>query len=130
MRLTIFAATFAFLLWGTPAFAGSNPDQDLDGVGDVIDNCSEHPNPVQDDTDGDMCGNLCDANYDQGGNVGFGDFGAFTNSGFGTTDELYMHTEPVGGGRLVGFGDFGFFTQNFATVPGPSGTTSGTTACP
>jgi hypothetical protein len=130
MRLTIFAATFAFLLWGTPAFAGSNPDLDLDGVGDVIDNCSEMANPAQDDTDGDDCGNLCDANYDQGGNVGFGDFGSFTNSGFGTSQEVYMHVEPIGGGRLVGFGDFGFFTGNFATVPGPSGTTAGTTACP
>ena len=49
MRLTIFAATFAFLLWGAPAFAGSNPDFDNDGVGDVIDNCSETVNPVQDD---------------------------------------------------------------------------------
>jgi hypothetical protein len=128
MRLTIFAATFAFLLWGTPAFAGSNPDFDLDGVGDVIDNCSLAANPAQDDTDGDECGNLCDANYDQGGVVGFGDFGSFTNTGFGTTLELYKGTEPVT--DAVGFGDFGFFTQNFGTVPGPSGTTAGTTACP
>ncbi|MBW2543829.1 MAG: thrombospondin type 3 repeat-containing protein [Deltaproteobacteria bacterium] len=129
MRLTIFAATLAFLLWGTPAFAGSNPDFDLDGVGDVIDNCSERANPVQDDTDGDECGNLCDANYDQGGQVGFGDFGLFSQN-FGTANELYQHVEPIGGGRLVGFGDFGFFSANFGTVPGPSGTTAGTTACP
>lgn len=128
MRLTIFAATFAFLLWGTPAFAGSNPDFDLDGVGDVIDNCSEAPNPAQTDSDGDDCGNLCDANYDQGGLVGFGDFGAFTGSGFGTTNEVFNHTEPTS--DTVGFGDFGFFTSNFGTVPGPSGTTAGTTACP
>jgi hypothetical protein len=128
MRLTIFAATFAFLLWGTPAFAGSNPDLDLDGVGDVIDNCSENANPAQDDTDGDDCGNLCDANYDQEGTVGFGDFGAFTNNGFGNIDELYNHTEPVD--DTVGFGDFGFFTQQFGAAPGPSGTTAGTTACP
>ena len=129
MRLTIFAATFAFLLWGTPAFAGTNPDFDGDGVGDVIDNCSEAVNPVQDDTDGDDCGNLCDANYDQTGTVGFGDFGAFS-AAFGTTQEVYMHVEPIGGGRSVGFGDFGFFSANFGTNPGPSGTTTGTAACP
>ena len=130
MRLTIFAATFAFLLWGAPAFAGSNPDFDNDGVGDVIDNCSETVNPVQDDTDGDECGNFCDANYDQGGEVGFADFGAFS-AAFGTTQEVYMHVEPVDGDiRQVGFGDFGFFSANFGTVPGPSGTTTGTSACP
>jgi hypothetical protein len=129
MRLTIFAATFAFLLWGTPAFAGSNPDFDLDGVGDVIDNCSEAANPVQDDTDGDDCGNLCDADYTQAGIVDFAAFGEFSQN-FATTNELYMHVEPIGGGRQVGFGDFGFFSQVFGLAPGPSGTTAGTLACP
>ncbi len=28
----VFAATFAFLLWGTPAFAGSAPDSDSSGI--------------------------------------------------------------------------------------------------
>jgi hypothetical protein len=100
---------------------------DCDGVGDQLDNCSETPNPAQDDTDGDSCGNLCDANYDQGGQVGFGDFGAFMQN-FGTTNQLYNHTEPVD--DVVGFGDFGFFVANFGVVPGPSGPTSGTIACP
>ncbi len=127
MRLTIFAATFVFLLWGTPAFAGSNPDFDLDGIGDVIDNCSEAANPAQDDTDGDDCGNLCDANYTQSGTVGFADFGEFT-ANFGTSNQLYKGTEPVT--NAVGFGDFGFYTQSFGLAPGPSGTTAGTIACP
>jgi hypothetical protein len=105
------------------------PDFDGDGVMDQLDNCSEAFNPAQDDTDGDFCGNLCDANYDGFGTVGFGDFGAFT-AHFGTTDELYQHLEPIGGGEHVGFGDFGFFTAHFGTVPGPSGTTPGTVACP
>ncbi|MFB3117365.1 MAG: thrombospondin type 3 repeat-containing protein, partial [Myxococcota bacterium] len=77
MRFTIFAAMFAFLLWGTPAFAGTNPDFDGDGVGDVIDNCSTEPNATQDDTDLDECGNLCDADYDNDGTVGIVDFGQF-----------------------------------------------------
>jgi hypothetical protein len=128
MKLTLLTATLALLLWGMPAMAGPpGLDSDGDGVHDGLDNCSEVANAAQDDTDGDDCGNLCDANYDQGGTVGFGDFGSFT-LGFGTTDELYNHTEPVD--DTVGFGDFGFFTLSFGGTPGPSGTTAGTVACP
>ncbi len=67
MRLTIFAAAITFLLWGTPAFAA---DLDDDGIEDEFDNCLEAMNPAQDDTDGDDCGNLCDADYDDSGTVG------------------------------------------------------------
>ncbi|MBW2495222.1 MAG: hypothetical protein JRE43_10770, partial [Deltaproteobacteria bacterium] len=59
--------------------------------------------------------------------VGFGDFGLFAQT-FATPSELHNHTEPVD--DVVGFADFGFFSSNFGTNPGPSGTTSGTTACP
>ncbi len=103
---------------------------DGDGVGDAIDNCSETSNAFQDDTDLDDCGNLCDADYNQTGIVDFGDFGFFTQC-FGTANQLCMHVEPILGiGRLVSFGDFGFLAVNFGRVPGPSGTTAGTTACP
>jgi hypothetical protein len=135
MRLTVFAAPLAFLLWGTPAFAGSAPDFDSDGVGDQIDNCSIWVNTGQDDIDLDGCGNLCDADYDQSGAVGFPDFGQFATA-FGTTDAVKCHAEPIPPdlpdfiGCTVGFPDFGFFTGAFGSVPGPSGTTSGTTACP
>jgi hypothetical protein len=136
MRLTVFAATLAFLLWGTHAFAGTAPDFDGDAVGDAVDNCSEHINTAQDDTDGDDCGNLCDADYGGilppgSGIVGFADFGAVTAHFGGNTaaDELYCHTEPIPG-CVVGFGSFGFVTLNFGSIPGPSGTTAGTVACP
>jgi len=36
MKLTIFAAALAFLLWGMPAFA---QDSDGDGFDDAVDNC-------------------------------------------------------------------------------------------
>jgi hypothetical protein len=128
MKLTIFAATCAFLLWGTPAFAGSNPDFDSDGVGDVIDNCSEAPNSVQDDTDEDSCGNLCDADYDQTGTTVIADFNSFRGA-FQTVSPLHKHVEPVE--NPVAIGDFNFFRSVFQTTPpGPSGTTAGTTACP
>jgi hypothetical protein len=129
MRLTITAAMFAFLLWATPAFAGTNPDQDLDGIGDTIDNCSLASNPDQDDTDGDLCGNLCDADYDQTGNTTIADFNGF-RSAFLTVTPLFKHTEPVPG-ALVAIADFNFFRSAFlATPPGPSGPTPGTVACP
>ena len=128
MRLTIFAAMFAFLLWGTPAFAGSAPDQDVDGVADTLDNCSDALNAAQDDTDGDDCGNLCDADYDQTGDVGILDFNQFRTA-FLNVDEEKNHVEPVPG-RAVGILDFNFFRSAFLFTPGPSGTTAGTLACP
>ena len=104
------------------------PDPDGDGIDSPFDNCSLRANPAQDDTDADGCGNLCDADYDQSGTVSIADFGRFALC-FGTPDEICQHAEPIGG-RLVGIGDFGFFVNSFATAPGPSGTTSGTKACP
>jgi len=129
MRLTVFAATLAFLLWGTPAFAGSAPDNDGDGISDAIDNCSLASNTGQDDTDGDDCGNLCDADYDNSGVVGFPDFGEFAGAFGNTGQEEYCHDQPIPG-CVVGFPDFGFFAGAFGGGTGPSGTTSGTLACP
>jgi len=128
MRLTVFAAMFAILLWGTSAFAGSAPDFDGDGIADGIDNCSEAQNAAQDDTDADDCGNLCDADYDNSGVVGFSDF-FLQSAAFGGSNQLYCNTEPVPG-CAVGFDDFFFLAGAFGGAPGPSGTTAGTTACP
>jgi len=136
MRLTVFAATLAFLLWGTHAFAGTAPDFDGDGIGDGSDNCSDRLNTAQDDTDGDLCGNLCDADYGGltppgSGTVGFADFGAvIANFGAsGGANEVYCHVEPIPG-CVVGFASFGFVVSNFGLAPGPSGPSTGTTACP
>ena len=135
MRLTVFAATLAFLLWGAPAFAGTAPDGDGDGISDGLDNCSDHINPFQDDTDADDCGNLCDADYTGGGVVNLAAFGDFLLA-FNTNDEQKCHFEatdpdgPVEGNCVVGLDDFGYFLGVFNTAPGPSGTTDGTTACP
>jgi hypothetical protein len=131
MKLMALAATLALLVFGaTPVFAGA-PCMDTvgDTVADCDDNCSDVPNPGQDDTDGDDCGNICDADFDQSGSVGFADFGAFTAPGiFGGFDLEYDLTEAVAG--PVGFGDFGAFTALFGPPAGPSGTTPGTVACP
>ena len=105
------------------------PDPDGDGVDSPFDNCSLRANPAQDDTDGDGCGNLCDADYGQSGTVSIADFGAYAQN-FGTTNNLYQHTPPINATTTVSIGDFGFYAQNFGKAPGPSGTTAGTTACP
>jgi hypothetical protein len=132
MKRTLVAATLALLLWGTPALAGPQTDTDGDGWIDTEDNCSEVANPAQDDTDGDDCGNICDADYDNNGVVGFSDFGQFVANFNQTGHPLQQHNEPVDPVRVVGFADFGYFVSVF-NVPGsvgPSGTTVGTTACP
>jgi hypothetical protein len=100
----------------------------MDGVADTIDNCSDRANLAQDDTDDDDCGNICDADYNQDGTVGFADFGLFSPA-FGGGDELFCHTQPVPG-CAVGFDDFGYFAVAFNGPPGPSGSTPGTDACP
>ena len=110
-------------------------DSDGDRYPDDEDNCIDASNPFQDDTDGDDCGNLCDADYDQNGIVGLSDFGCFIGQ-FSTADENKCHFEaedpdgPIEGNCLVGLDDFGFFLGVFNTVPGPSGTTAGTIPCP
>ena len=130
MRITVFAATLAFLLWGTPAFAGSSPDSDSDGVADAIDNCSDDANTFQDDSDFDDCGNVCDADFDDTGVVGFPDFGTFV-AAYGGTDQEFCLLEPISVPPcVVGFPDFGAFVAAYGSIPGPSGSTAGTTACP
>ena len=129
MKLIVLAATLVLLVFGiSPAFAGTvDADSDGDSIDDFSDNCSDAFNPAQDDTDGDSCGNICDANYSQSGVVGFPDFGAFTGA-FGTATPNIRLLEP--GSGIVGFPDFGAFTGLFGAAPGPSGSTTGTTACP
>jgi len=104
------------------------PDWDGDGVIDTADNCSNVSNTAQIDTDDDKCGNKCDADYDQSGTPDGGDFGAFAFA-FGTSDEEKCHTGPIPGCTVDG-ADFGFFAFAFGVTPGPSGTTTFTTACP
>jgi len=131
MKRIAWLALTALLFWGTSASAGpGGSDTDGDGVLDHFDNCSIKPNPAQDDTDGDYCGNLCDADYNQDGRVGIADFGQFAIC-FGQCNfELYQHVEPISDDNIVNIADFGYFSSVFGGIPGPSGTTPGTVACP
>jgi hypothetical protein len=129
MKRMAFLAAIAILSWGRPALGGSQHSPFcMDGVSYLLDNCVVACNTNQDDTDHDDCGNLCDADYDNNGVVGFPDFGAFVGA-FGGTNEEFCHNEPIPG-CIVGFPDFGFMVSQYGQMPGPSSTTAGTTACP
>ena len=81
MKVGIISILTALLL-ALPAFAGTvdpcaggggAPDLDGDGYqDDLCDNCSLKANASQTDSDGDGCGNVCDADFDQNGVVADG----------------------------------------------------------
>ncbi len=129
MRLTALAAMFALVLWGAPALGQDcvSPDSDGDTVNDCEDNCINVPNASQDDSDGDSCGNVCDADFDQNSAVAFSDMTHF-QANVGTTNANFDLTEPIG--DLVTMEDFNVFQAAYLSAPGPSGTTTGTVACP
>jgi len=121
---------------GTP-FAksedGSAPcvsaDWDGDGVMDCEDNCIEGFDPSQFDADGDLCGNICDTDFDQSGTTGFAEFGQMLEA-FGTSNPIVVTVPPYGPSSFVGHAVFGHVILSFGSRPGPSGTTPGTLACP
>ena len=131
MRLIALAVPLGIWAFAVPSLSvAQEPDDDRDGISDELDNCLGVVNWNQYDSDQDDCGNLCDADYDNDGIVGFLDFGISMQYCFKPNPpEILCHTEPVVP-CVCGFPDFGFLIGNFGGVPGPSGTTPGTTACP
>jgi cysteine-rich repeat protein len=108
------------------------PDWDDDGIDDSCDNCSLRYNPAQIDTDADGCGNQCDADFTQDGTVGAGDFFEFAGA-YGSlvppaSPNIDIGPDPLDG--AIGAADFFILATSYGGAPGPSGTTSGTTACP
>lgn len=123
----------AVALIGLPmaGWAGVAVDTDGDGVVDVLDNCVAKPNASQNDSDGDGCGNACDQDITQDGVVAILDFSALALA-FGSTvppaNPALDFTEPPD--HIIAILDFSAMSLVFTGTPGPSGTTSGTTACP
>ncbi len=86
---------------------------------DDVDNCINAPNPDQDDSDGDLCGNRCDADYDQNNVVSIVDFAAFRDCFKGAVQGVCDHA-PETLDEIISIQDFGIFAQQFlAGVPGP-----------
>ena len=84
-------------------------------------------NPAQDDTDGDNCGNICDGDFNQDGDIKVGELFVIIDF-LGLFDELHNMSEPVTDDVKVG--DI-FVVIPFLGFPaGPSATTEGTLACP
>jgi hypothetical protein len=125
------------LLLALPAFAGppdpclGAPDTDGDGHTDPCDNCLLVPNVSQTDCDSDGCGNVCDGDFNQDGVTAIADFSSFAGAFGGSSciHDIGVPDPPQPDGT-VAIADFSRFAALFGGPPGPSGTTSGTTACP
>ncbi|MEM7083174.1 MAG: S8 family serine peptidase [Pseudomonadota bacterium] len=93
-------------------------DSDGDGVLDLADNCTVHPNPAQRDTNGDGYGNVCDPDLNNDGVVNFVDIQIWTevfNEACGDVDE------DLNGDGVCNFIDYQVFPAFFLQPPGPSG---------
>jgi hypothetical protein len=128
------------MLFALPALAGpvgcpesgTGGDADSDGIELTCDNCSAAANVNQEDSDSDGCGNRCDPDFNQDGTVGAADFSRLAVN-FGSavppaSPNLDIGPEPLD--NTVGAADFSNLAVSWAGPAGPSGTTSGTTACP
>ncbi len=96
-------------------------DFDGDGVDDLIDNCTNAANPLQEDTNGDGIGNLCDADINDDCIVNFIDISQFTprfNSATG--DPNYDPNFDIDSSGSLNFVDYIAYTSNFQMPPGPS----------
>ena len=94
------------------------PDEDDDGVNDVIDNCLGLANPDQRDTDIDGFGNLCDADLNNDCNVNFPDLLLLKDVFFSSFEPADFNVDGT-----VNFLDLQVMKTFFFGSPGPSGTT-------
>ncbi len=107
-------------------------DGDGDGVTNGVDNCLNVSNPDQIDSDGDGCGNACDADYDQSGMVNAADFEHFRKvMGRKVGDSNFDSSADHNDDGRIGGSDFAVFTRCMNRKPGPSLVASrDTRACP
>jgi hypothetical protein len=99
-----------------PALVGASPDQDRDGIADLIDNCTQVANTPQEDADGDGYGNLCDADLDNSGLVNLIDLQMFR--------QRFLTSDPAADLNSDGFVnlvDLQLLKARFLRPPGPKG---------
>ena len=108
-------------------------DSDGDGIFDPNDNCVNHPNPDQCDSNLDGLGNLCDPDTTNEGDVGVPDFNDL-RSNFGQacpTPWGHCADADFNCDGVVGVPDFNILRSLFGSSPGPSGLAcAGTVPCP
>jgi hypothetical protein len=125
MKAGVIGATLAFLLMiGFPvvSFAGPAVDTDGDGSFDWLDNCKAVSNAAQVDSDGDGCGNRCDADFDQNGTVGVADFTLWSNAlGDTAPGPPFNASVDADVDGTIGIGDFTIWSNSLGGPPGPSG---------
>jgi hypothetical protein len=85
-------------------------DNDSDGVPDSLDNAPETDNPGQEDTDGDGYGNICDADFNNDGNVNF-----FDKFILGQAFNNYNENADMNSDGSVNFFDKFYFGQRNGT---------------
>jgi uncharacterized protein (TIGR03790 family) len=121
-----------FLGWtnvyvGDPLMAAGHPvrrtpDRDGDGARDARDNCPLLANADQRDTDGDGCGNLCDADFDGDGRVsvslpdGLADIERLKRS---IAHGFYLPNQDLNGDGAVDATDLALAELNIYLPPGP-----------
>ena len=123
-----FLTLLALGLAPTTTWAGPTiGDTDGDGIDDLFDNCTDVSNTSQYDADGDGCGNMCDADYDDTNVAGISDFVTYQGC-FGQSvpaadppdaDPTCAESDMDGSG-VVGIADFVLFVGEFGTPPGRS----------
>jgi uncharacterized repeat protein (TIGR01451 family) len=96
-------------------------DTDGDGVFDFEDNCSAFANPSQCDSDGDLYGNHCDGDFDDGGFVNYGDLAQFKQGFLGPSEPPAYSELDLDCDGLINMTDLGRFKAVFGQPPGPSG---------
>lgn len=89
-------------------------DTDNDGVLDDTDNCTLVPNADQRDTDGDLIGNICDADLNNDCVVNAADLGILRTVFFTADSDADFN-----GNGFVNVVDLGIMKASFFTGPGP-----------
>jgi hypothetical protein len=81
-------------------------------VPDAVDNCVTAPNPGQEDSDNDLCGNHCDADYNQDTAVSIIDYGIFRSCFSGSVRAVCDHAPELLNG-VISIEDFAVFRKQF-----------------
>lgn len=91
-------------------------DTDEDTVADCSDNCSETYNPLQQDTDTDGYGNICDADLNNDATVGFQDYNLFKAAWLSNSSKINWNPDAdFNSDGIVGFQDFNILKVRWLT---------------